>query len=142
VSACDFTNKQLDAFTDDERRAWLASMTPDEHETVMCPVGFRFNIIIAGYTKYALATCPMDAKTRLEMLEGLESLGISALTAIEPCCETSFQMIEEALRSDGKEKLSRSFDILTSWEIFNHLLRLNPSWMAAVKLCGFGRAAA
>src|SRR5262249_10490080 len=67
------TNKELEAFDDEDRRAWLASMTPDERIVVYFPRGYRFDVIIASYTKFAL-TLPMGASTRLEFLESLDKL--------------------------------------------------------------------
>jgi hypothetical protein len=125
-------------------------LTEDElaaREVAMFPPGCRFALIIASYSKWALAACDTSAKLRLEFLEGITSLvsdsfNSRALAEVKPCCETTRRMIETALANDGDEKLSKSFGILTGREVFAELLRLNPSWMWAIRLCSFSGARA
>jgi hypothetical protein len=125
--------------------AWDEMSEDDKRLVALFPVGCRFSLIIAGYTKWALAACSMGAKAQLEMLEGIAGLAdgffnARALAEVRPCCEVSAQMIETALRNDGDERCSKSFNVLTRAEIFGELLRLNPSWLRAIRLCGYGGA--
>jgi hypothetical protein len=122
-------------------------MSEDEREVALFPIGYRMQLILTAYTKAALATAQIGAKAQLSMLEDLarlvgEFFTARAMKEIGPASETSVEMIDEALRADGDEQLSRSFKILTSRDVFAELLRLNPSWMRAIKLCGYGGAGA
>lgn len=119
-------------------------MSPDEREVALFPVGHRYALVMASYWKWALANCLMSAAMRLEFLEGLErlvgdrGLNARALAEVRPCNETSVRMIAEALDSDHGERSGQAFKILTGREVFGALLRLNPTWLWAIRLCGYG----
>jgi hypothetical protein len=135
------TNKQISAMTQEQRIAWLDGMTADERLIVHTPVGYRYTMVFVAHVKRALVSCEMPVGARLQMLEAINGsvdsyFTAAALAAIEPACDTEAQMIEECLKiEDGK-----GLDLLASWEVFGHLLALNPSLLAAIKLSA-GRAA-
>lgn len=82
-------------------------MEADE-EVRLFPAGHRWALIRAAWLKHVLANVPMTAAERLETLRSLNALAgghftAGALAAVEPCCSTSFQMINEALGNDPGE---------------------------------------
>jgi hypothetical protein len=127
---------------DDERRhAWLHSLSADESRVVMVPVGYKHTLLIIAYIKRALVTCEMRAGERLRFLEklnGLTDIFITPemLAIIEPMSDAEMAIMHEARSLDREDdKLgSASFKVLTSWKVFNHLLRLNPSLLSAILL--------
>jgi hypothetical protein len=139
------TNKEIEAFTHEQRCAWLDGMSKDEREIAMTPVGYRFTMISAAFVKAALSKVKMTAAERLDHLEKLNGMVDAyftepALAAIQPASDTEIDIIGEALELDrGSDKplLDASFELLTSWEVFNHLLALNRSLMESVRLCGY-----
>jgi len=58
------------------------------------------------------------------------------LAIIEPAGDTEMEMMNEARSLDREDdRLGQaSFDVLTSWRVFGHFRRLNPSFLAAIKL--------
>jgi hypothetical protein len=137
------TNSEISAFTDEQRRAWQASWSHDESAIAHTPTGHRYTMIIAAYVKRLLVTpaARFTANDQLKMLEGLASLigtyfTADALAAIDPACDVFMSMVDEAKRANKDPKrCNESFEILTSWEVFNHLVRLNPSLLEAIKIC-------
>jgi len=83
----------------------------------------------------------MKPGKRLKLLELLNSLTDNWLTPemlaiIAPASDTEMAMVNEARSLDREDdRLGQaSFDVLTSWRVFKHFRRLNPSFMAAIKL--------
>jgi hypothetical protein len=134
------TNKEIEAMTDEQRSAWLDGMTPDEKLVVYTPPGYLSTLVIVAYTKRALVSYEIPIGERLRMLETINGFVDTAFTAealavIEPACHTAMEMIHECLQVDeGKPRLGKAFDLMASWEVFGHLLKLNPSMLAAIKL--------
>jgi hypothetical protein len=58
------------------------------------------------------------------------------LAVISPMSNTEMEMMREARTLDREDdRLGHaSFKILTSWRVFGHFRRLNPSYLAAIKL--------
>jgi hypothetical protein len=73
----------------------------------------------------------------LEQLNGLvdEYFTPAALAAINPADNVSAQIIREANKLDDDHNW-RNVYVLTSSEVFGNLVRLNPSILEAMKLCG------
>lgn len=138
------TNEELEGMNDEQRAAWMASLNADETLILQCPAGYRFNLVAVSYLKRVLATRQMTIGDQLEFLEALngmvdERFTTEGLALVKPADDISAQMIEEARKLDADDStLSRSFDVLTSWEVFGNLVRLNPTIMDAMKACGLG----
>jgi hypothetical protein len=136
------TNKQLAAMTQEQHAAWIDGMTEDERLVVNVPVGYLCSMVIVSHIKRALVSCKMSVGLRLRMLELLNAnvdlyFTEAALAAIEPACDTAVEMIHECLKVDeGNPRIGKGFDLLASWEVFGHLIKLNPSLLDAIKLCG------
>ena len=134
------TNKEIDAFTNEERTAWIDAMSEDERMVLYTPLGYRSDMVFVSTIKRALT---MQKPTTAQQLEMLEALGkmvdryftAEAVAAIKPICETGAQIVHEAKQTDRTEHRIESFMLLGSWEVFNHLLALNPSLMEAIRLC-------
>lgn len=135
------TNMQLAAMTLEQRIAWLDGLTEDERHVVNVPVGYLYTLVIVAYTKRALVSSKTPVGERLRMLEAINGFvdgyfTEAALAAIEPARETEAEMIAECLNVDeGEPRRGKGLDLLASWEVFGHLLALNPSLLAAIKLC-------
>jgi hypothetical protein len=81
----------------------------------------------------------MKPGKRLRFLELLNSLTDGWLTpeilaVIEPAGDTEMAMINEAKSLDGDKGCEASLKVLTSPKVFGHFRRLNPSFVAAIKL--------
>jgi hypothetical protein len=137
------TNKQIEAMTEEQRRAWLDGWSADEAAVGYLPDGYRFNILMAAYVKYALVTTPMPVGERLQFLEGLDRLTdktftAEVLAAVKPASTTAVKMMNEALNNDpDRRRISdKTFRLLTSWEVIWRFIGLDPSLLDAIKLCG------
>jgi hypothetical protein len=81
----------------------------------------------------------MKPGKRLRFLELLNSLTDGWLTpeilaVITPAGDTEMEILNEAKSLDGDKGCEASFKVLTSPKVFGHFRRLNPSFMAAIKL--------
>jgi hypothetical protein len=126
-----------DAMSHDDRTAWINSMSAVEQEVLFCPAGYRYTMIIAAFVKRALVTIDMTAGERLHMLEQLTKMvdryfTHAALAAIKPAGATFAAMVVEAQKLGDK----KSFVLLTSWDVFNALLRHEPSLLEAIQISG------
>jgi hypothetical protein len=135
------TNKQLEAMSQEERAAWRESLSADEKLVLQIPVGYRVILLLIAHTKRALVRGGMTVGDQLEMLERLATLRdetfitSAVMGAVQPACATAAEMIGEALALDGEnERLTKSYEMLASWECFWHFLRLNPSLLDAIQL--------
>jgi hypothetical protein len=134
------TNKQIDAMNDEQHRAWLDGMTADERLVVGTPIGYLYTLVIVAHTKRVLVSYEVPVGERLRMLEAINGFvdnifTAEALTVIEPACDTAMEMIRECMKVDeGNPRCGKAFDLLASWEVFGHLVVLNPSLLAAIKL--------
>jgi hypothetical protein len=127
--------KRIDAMIEErdaERDALLVNHTP---------VGYRYTMVLVAWTKAMLVSCKnMPVGDRLRMLEAIngfvdDNFTEAALAAIEPACPTAVEMIQECLKVDeGNPRSGKAFDLMASSEVFGHLLKLNPSMLAAIKL--------
>jgi hypothetical protein len=134
------TDGEIDELSPAERSAWMASLSDDEWAILHTPVGYLSMLLTAAFTKHTLARCEMTAGDRLRLLEGLANLvdarfSAAALAVIEPACDTAVAMIMEAhsLDTEGSHGAA-SYRLLTSWSVFGHFVRLNPSLLAAIRL--------
>jgi hypothetical protein len=120
----------------------------DEHAVVHTSAGHRYTMIIAAYVKRALTICPGTANEQLQCLQSLNGLvdvnfTAEALQVIEPACDTFIEMVDEAMRANkDPNRCNESFAILTSPEVFRHLLQLNPSLLEAIRIGDRGRGPA
>lgn len=117
--------------------AWRATLTADENFVLHTTPGRRFDFLFAAYLKRALTTLKMKAGERLQLLEWLnQSFSPNVLAAIQPMSEAEAAIMREARSLDRKDDPAAmaSFRVLTSWKVFGHFLRLNPSYLAAIKL--------
>ncbi len=59
----------------------------------------------------------------------------AALAVIEPACDTAMEIIRECMKVDeGNPRCGKAFDMMGSSPVFWHLLKLNPSMLAATRL--------
>ncbi|MGA2894114.1 MAG: hypothetical protein ABSE22_14695 [Xanthobacteraceae bacterium] len=127
--------------TEDQRSAWLASLTTDELAVLHVPCGSKLTLLFIAYIKYILTTQTMTTGHRLRFLEWINNavdvyITPEILAAIEPMSETEVKMLLEVRsldREDDKIGLA-SFKVLPSWMVFNHFLSLNPSLLGAIKM--------
>lgn len=106
------------------------------------PPGYLYTIAIVSYFKRGLVTIEMPVAERLHFLETINGwvdayFTEPALAAIEPACKTGAEMIQECLKVDRPNdwKKGRSLDLMASREVFGRLVALNPSLLAALRLC-------
>jgi hypothetical protein len=117
-------------------------MTAEEEDAVtMFPLGYRFTLLWVSYIKHALVNLKMTAGYRLRFLEYIDdavclSVSREMVELVQPMSETEIQMIHVARSLDRKDDPagSASFKVLTSPEVFNDFLALNPSLLAAIML--------
>jgi hypothetical protein len=119
----------------------MQEMTNQVAEMVLhTPTGYRYTLVIVAYTKRVLVSYEMPVGVRLRMLEAINGFvdkifTEAALALIEPACDTAMEMIRECMRVDeGNPRCGKAFDLMASSEVFGHLLKLNPSMLAAIKL--------
>lgn len=150
------TNKNLAAMTREQHGAWLDSLSDTDLVICHVPVGYLYTTLVISLLKRTLLVCPMDTGERLEILEQLNGLATGpispiALSLIAPMCDTAYRMVEAACQLDPPDEYPypehdpdalnrtcpgrKSFAMLTSWEVFGHLRRLNPSIDEALLLC-------
>jgi hypothetical protein len=109
------------------------------------PEGYRYVLVMATIFKRVLANDPATIGERLEMLEALNAMvdawfTTEALTALAPADDATMAIVREAWKLDGgNPALSPSFAVLIGSEVFDSLVRANPSIAAAIKLCTQGR---
>jgi hypothetical protein len=115
-------------------------MDDDELSVLQAPTGYLHLMLWAAAAKRALLF-DMPAGKRLQLLEKLNGLTDNYFTpemlaAITPMSDTEMEMVNEARSLDREDdRLGQaSFDVLTSWRVFGHFRRLNPSYLAAIKL--------
>jgi len=117
-------------------------MTAQEENAVLhFPDGYRHTLLFIAYVKHILVNLEMKAGQRLQFLEwinGQTSQVIAAemLEMIQPMSDTEMKMMHEARSLNRKDDPagSASFDVLTSEEVFDDFLALNPSLLAAIML--------
>jgi hypothetical protein len=119
----------------------MPEITADEAEMVLhTPIGYRYTLVIVAYTKRALVSYEIPVGERLQILEAIngfvdKTFTEAALAVIEPACDTAMEMISECMKVDeGNPRCGKAFDLMASSPVFGHLLKLNPSMLAAIKL--------
>ena len=119
----------------------MMEMTADEAEMVLhTPIGYRYTLVIVAYTKRVLVSYEIPVGERLRMLEAINSFvdnifTEAALAVIEPACDTAMEMICECMKVDeGNPRCGKAFDMMGTSPVFGHLLKLNPTILAAIKL--------
>jgi hypothetical protein len=111
----------------------------------IAPVGYRYALLMATIFKRVLASDPMTVGERLGMLEALNGMvdawfTAAGLAVLAPADDATMAIVREAWKLDGNNPgLSPSFDVLTGSEVFDSLVRANPSILAAIKICTGGR---
>jgi hypothetical protein len=114
-------------------------LSADERMFCQVPSGYQYRLLLISYLKYELVTCEMTAGDRLELLEGISGMVDDYLTKelvamIDPACETAAKMFAEATALDRDSAgCEASFNLLTSFEVFGHFVRLNPSLLEAIR---------
>lgn len=121
-----------------EHDAWLDSLTGDEYRLVYTPIGHLASLAHIAWFKHGLLNVEMMAHERLRFLnyiaccvEGL--ITAEAVAAIEPSCATGAEMMLE-LQKVPREKRIQAFQ---DGDVFRLLARLNPSLLAALRLCRY-----
>ena len=123
----------------EKHSAWLDSLSDDDKLVVHTPSGYQHMLLMAAYAKRGLQY-EMPAGKRLQLLEKLNGLTDNYFTPemlaiIEPMSDTEMEMMHEAKSLDREDdRLGQAFKVLTSWRVFGHFRRLNPSYLAAIKL--------
>jgi hypothetical protein len=123
-----------------EHCAWLDSLVGDEYLIVYTPIGHLYSLATISHFKFILFNFKMTAHERMKTLEVIAMCthGLvteEAVAAIEPCCETGRKMFQE-LNSLPMEKRTQAFH---DGDVFRLLARLNPSLLAALRLCKFNQ---
>ena len=117
-------------------------MTAEEENTVLhFPTGHRHTLLFIAYVKHILVNVEMKAGQRLQFLEWINGQTCTSITPemlemIEPMSDTEMKMMHEARSLNRKDDPggSVSFEVLTSKEVFEDFLALNPSLLAAITL--------
>jgi hypothetical protein len=116
-------------------------MTPAQKDAVMnMPRGYQHMVVAISCTK-AVLSYPMKAGERLKVLERLNRLMDATITAetvemIEPMPDVGMQIFAEARTLDREDKTDQhSFQLLTDPNVFELLLSVNPSLLAAIERC-------
>jgi hypothetical protein len=122
-----------------EHCAWLASLEGDELRIVYIPRGHLFNFAEISVLKRSLLTAKMTAGERLKILDCIARcifgpVTQEAIAAIDPCCDAGAEIIRE-INSLPLEKRSTAFG---DGDVFRLLAKLNPSLLAALRLCTLG----
>jgi hypothetical protein len=105
------------------------------------PDGYRYALLMATIFKRVLGNDPMSTGERLQMLEALNGMTdarftTEALAILAPADDATMAIVREAWKLDGDNAtLSPSFDVLTNEEVFNNLVKANPSIAEAIRLC-------
>ena len=118
-----------------------AAQTTDDELCLHVADGHKWALIVAALTKRTLQIPGIKAADRLHLLEKLNGLTDGYFTAdllatIEPMCDTGYAIFKEARTLDPPQDESRcaaSLHVLATASVFQHLVRLNPSIMAAIK---------
>ena len=114
----------------------LDNLSDDEWMIVHASVGQRCDLVVISQIKSALATTGMTVAERMFFLEALntmathEHLSAEVVARVEPACNTALRMLHEAMAL-GKER----HHLIGGFEMFCVFLKLNPSLLAALKLC-------
>jgi hypothetical protein len=103
------------------------------------PRGHLFNMAEISLFKYVLLNVELTAYHRLKTLDAIAGCVFGPVTeeavaAIEPCCETGRKMLVE-IHSLPVEKQTGAF---CDGDVFHFLAKLNPSLLAALRLCKVG----
>jgi hypothetical protein len=123
----------------EERIAWLVSLTPEQWTVCHVPQGYKFSLLAIACIKRAVAQPGMKAGERLHWLEKLNGMtdnyiSEEMLAVIERMGDTEMAIVREAMSLNRADDHGMpSFRVLTSWKVFNDLLSLNPSLLAAIK---------
>jgi hypothetical protein len=132
--------KYRDDMSAEEHSAWWDSLSDEQKMIAYVPSGYKHILLAIALTKRVLTTCKMKAGEKLQVLEKLNGLTDGYITPemlamIEPMSDTEYEMLNEARSLDQPDdKAGRaSFDVLTSPDVFEHFVRLNPSLLAAIK---------
>jgi hypothetical protein len=134
------TDEELAAMTHAERYAWIDGLSEDERLIVYLPVGYRSELIEASLIKRMLIRTETTAGDRLRLLETLghmirDQFPAAAMAAIEPADDVTAEIVREARSLDAEDSHGMaSYRMLTSWMVFDHLARLNPSLLDAIRL--------
>ena len=119
--------------------AWLDSLVGDEWRMVYMPSGHLFNMAEISLFKYVLLNVELTAYYRLKTLDSIAGCVFGPVTeeavaAIEPCCEIGRKMLAE-IHSLPIAKQTSAF---CDGDVFQLLAKLNPSLLAALRLCRLG----
>jgi hypothetical protein len=110
----------------------------------IAPAGYRYALLMATIFKRVLANDPMTTGERLQMLEALNGMTdarftTEALAILAPADDATMAIVREAWKLDGDNAaLSPSFAVLTGSEVFDSLVRANPSIAVAIRICTRG----
>jgi hypothetical protein len=133
------TSAEIAAMTYEERGRWLDALDPHEKLIVHLPRGYKDTLLLISRLK-AWLEVETVAAYRLEALEALHRqitpwVTTEVLAAIRPADDVTLRIIAEAesLDTEGDDGL-RSYKVLTSWEVFSDLCRLNPSLLDAIRM--------
>jgi hypothetical protein len=120
----------------------MNSRQPDPAVFVRLPSGYRANLIMIALAKRWLARDDITVAERLRTLKAIKGMahgliGKPALAAIEPANDTFEAIVAKGVRlsiaqdDDG----TAMFKILEQPDVFENLLKLNPSLIRAAELC-------
>jgi hypothetical protein len=113
-------------------------MTDDEVISTW-PPGYRHTFLCISLAKRALTTPDIKTGEQLKLLQQINdcidlSVSREMVEIIEPMSDLEFKMYSEAAALDHDENLAPSFAVLTSPQTFRTFSKVNPSYVAALKL--------
>jgi hypothetical protein len=101
--------------------------------------GHRMLLVSIAMAKHALAlegTADQRLKTLL-FLEGCSTLGMDVIAAVAPASAEFMAIVSEVLQIDppgADKRLSKSYDVLTSDDVFTRLMQLNAGIVSAIAI--------
>jgi hypothetical protein len=137
------TGDGISKLSDEERDAWLKSLSEDENIILHTPIGLRYILVSIAEVKWFLSE-DIPAEYRLKFLEFIDShtdlFTPEAIALVEPMNAEGRELIKEARKLGNKW-----LDVVARWEVFNAFIALNPSMLDALKMPmpnGYKRSAA
>jgi hypothetical protein len=126
------SNARISELSSEERAAWMASLNEDETIILHTANGRRYVLVAIAECKWFLShTIP--AEYRLKFLEFIDRhtdlFTPEALALLEPMNNEGREMLKEARKLGSKW-----LDVVSSWEVFNAFVALNPSMLVALKM--------
>jgi hypothetical protein len=120
----------------------MNSQHPDPDVAMRLPSGYRANLAMISLAKRWLTRDDLAVAERLHTLKSIKEMACGlitapALAAIEPACGVFEEIVAKAVKLSiaSKDDGAAMCKVLERPEVFENLLRLNPSLIRAAELC-------